>query len=79
VLAELVRRINVRHGTAFQPGDRYPLGEQGAYALVEGEGKASRRFVLKWQAGTDLPAELTGAAARPGRDVGARLVGATGR
>jgi aminoglycoside phosphotransferase (APT) family kinase protein len=62
VLAELVCWINVHHRTAFRIGARYPDGEQGAYALVAGEGKASQSFVLKWQVGTELPAALTGVA-----------------
>lgn len=62
-MAELVRQINTRHGTAFRPRVRYPDGEQGAYALVEGEGEATRRFVLKWQAGPDVPAGLASATA----------------
>jgi hypothetical protein len=63
VLAELVRIINAAHGTRFAPGARYAAGEQGAHALVEpGEG-AARRFVLKWQPGTAVPAALSAAAA----------------
>lgn len=60
---ELARWINAHHGSAFRLGARYLHGEQGAYALAEGEGKASRRFVLKWQAGTALPPEITAAVA----------------
>lgn len=62
LVGELVRGINARHGTSFRSGQRYAHGEQGAYALTEGVGAADRRLVLKWQAGTELPAELTAAA-----------------
>jgi hypothetical protein len=45
VLNEVVRQINVQHGTDFRLHGRYPIGEMGAFGLEDGDGT---RFVLKW-------------------------------
>jgi len=45
--AMMLQTINARHGTAFALGGRFAGGEQGAFAIVDPEGK---RFALKWQA-----------------------------
>jgi len=47
---KLVQHINSAHQAAFIPGERYATGEQGAYALLDAQG---RQYVLKWQPGTD--------------------------
>ncbi len=49
-LNELVQQINTTQRTAFIAGDRFAMGEQGAYALLDAQGQ---RFVLKWRPGTD--------------------------
>lgn len=49
-LEELVQHINTAHRIALTPGERYATGEQGAYALLDAQG---RQYVLKWQPGTD--------------------------
>ncbi|GEM_PF-2847261 len=43
-LNELVQQINTAQRTTFIAGDRYSMGEQGAYALLDAQGQ---RFVLK--------------------------------
>lgn len=58
MVATLLGLINERHGTAFELRGRYPVGEQGAFALSEAEGHHGRRFVLKWGRGAAIPAEL---------------------
>ncbi|MBV9601202.1 MAG: aminoglycoside phosphotransferase family protein [Chloroflexi bacterium] len=45
MLEEVVRQINLRHGTDFRLRGRYPIGEVGAFGLEDGDGT---RFVLKW-------------------------------
>ncbi len=47
-LAELVQYINLVHKTSFRLGDRYPDGEQGAFALTDNTGQ---QYVLKWRPG----------------------------
>ena len=49
-LEALVQQLNAAHQTTFITGERYTTGEQGAYKLIDAEG---RRYVLKWQPGTD--------------------------
>ncbi|HLV97778.1 MAG TPA: aminoglycoside phosphotransferase family protein [Ktedonobacterales bacterium] len=46
LLADLVEHLNIAHHSTFIAGDRYALGEQGAYALSDAQG---HRYVLKWQ------------------------------
>ena len=46
--AALLQSINLQHGTAFALLERYPSGEQGAFAIADQSGQ---RSVLKW--GTD--------------------------
>ncbi len=46
--AALLHSINEQHGTAFEPLERYPSGEQGAFAIVD---QGGQHYVLKW--GTD--------------------------
>jgi len=60
-LAALMRHINGRHSAAFRAGDRYPDGEQGAYAITERAGDTARCFVLKWQPAIALPEGLRAA------------------
>lgn len=45
---ELLQEINTIHMTAFELGERYTTGEQGAFAVFDHEGK---RGVLKWTPG----------------------------
>lgn len=45
---ELLQEINAIHQTTFELGERYTVGEQGAFALVDQQG---RRGILKWMAG----------------------------
>jgi Phosphotransferase enzyme family len=45
MLEETVRQINAQYGTNFRLLGRYPVGETGAFRLVDGAGT---RFVLKW-------------------------------
>ncbi len=47
--------INTIHQTTFELGERYPTGEQGAFAIFNQEGK---RGVLKWMPGADDSARL---------------------
>lgn len=49
-LEELVQQLNAAHRTTFIAGERFATGEQGAYKLIDAE---RRRYVLKWQPGTD--------------------------
>lgn len=46
--ASLLRQINAIHETTFELGQRYPDGEQGAFALLDKQGN---RYVLKWKPG----------------------------
>jgi hypothetical protein len=62
MLAKLLGWINEQHGANFVAGRRYPTGEQGAFAISTVEGEAVRRFVLKWEQGTELPDGLWRAA-----------------
>lgn len=48
-LSHLLQQINQRHNTTFMLAQRYQAGEQGAFAVVDAQG---RRAVLKWSAGT---------------------------
>jgi aminoglycoside phosphotransferase (APT) family kinase protein len=48
-LEELIQHLNTAHQTTYTAGDRYRIGEQGAYKLIDAE---RRRYVLKWQPGT---------------------------
>jgi hypothetical protein len=41
----LVDQINARYGTSFRLSGRYPVGESGAYRLID---SAGTRCVLKW-------------------------------
>jgi hypothetical protein len=68
----LLRFINAQNGTAFALGERYPTGEQGAFAISEASGNSVRPFVLKWEEGSALPDHLRQAVAVTGllRDVG---------
>ncbi len=45
VIEEVLRQINALHGTYFRLRGRYPVGEMGAFGLVDGTGTP---FVLKW-------------------------------
>jgi aminoglycoside phosphotransferase (APT) family kinase protein len=64
VLAQLVERINAAHGTRFALGERFASGEQGAYALVEPDG---RRCVLKWRPGEEVAPGVAAAATATAR------------
>lgn len=46
--AQLVQQINAAHATSFNLLSAYPDGEQGAFALIDLQGRQS---VLKWQPG----------------------------
>lgn len=59
----LVRAINERHGTAFVAGARFLDGQQGAYAVTEGDGRTRRHGVLKWFRGQSVPADAQAALA----------------
>jgi hypothetical protein len=63
MLTRLLRFINEQHGRAFAPLGRYPAGEQGAFAIVEGSGQDARRFVLKWSPESGVPDDLQAAMA----------------
>lgn len=67
MLGALLAYINDRHGAAFTPGARYPVGEQGAFAIFDGEGPGARRFVLKWRRADAVPDGLQAAVATTGR------------
>ncbi|HEV2124664.1 MAG TPA: aminoglycoside phosphotransferase family protein [Chloroflexota bacterium] len=58
MVATLLRLINEQHGTAFELRGRYPVGEQGAFALSGSEVDHGQRFVLKWSHGVAIPDEL---------------------
>ncbi|HVB65636.1 MAG TPA: aminoglycoside phosphotransferase family protein [Nitrolancea sp.] len=60
----LLQTINARHGTAFALGGRFAAGEQGAFAIVDPEGK---RFVLKWRSAAPVAPFL------PAREMTERL------
>lgn len=47
-VATLLQSINEQHGTLFKPLERYPGGEQGAFAVADQD---DQHYVLKW--GTD--------------------------
>jgi hypothetical protein len=49
-LAELLQHINAIYQTTFALVGQYPDGEQGAFAITD---HLSRRYVLKWEPGTD--------------------------
>lgn len=49
-LEELIQHLNAAHHTTLRAGARYASGEQGAFALTDAQG---RRYVLKWQPGSD--------------------------
>lgn len=48
-IEQLVGQINEQHGTRYTLGQRYTLGEQGAYQLLDATG---RQYVLKWHPDT---------------------------
>ena len=62
MIATLLELVNAAHGTSFAAHGRYPTGEQGAFSITETDGTDSRRFVLKWGKGTNVPDELRQAA-----------------
>ena len=59
VIEEAVRQINALHGTDFRLGGRYPVGEMGAFRVVDGAGAP---FVLKWSPRPAHPALIEAAA-----------------
>ena len=58
MLDRLLRFVNERHGTTLVLGERYPTGEQGAFAVSEGDGEVVRRYVLKWEQGMEIPEDM---------------------
>jgi len=46
---ELLEHINIIHSTTFALVEKYTTGEQGAFAIIDSQGK---RCVLKWKPGT---------------------------
>ena len=45
-IENVLQSLNRTHQTTFRLGQRYAIGEQGAYALIDAQGQA---YVLKWQ------------------------------
>jgi hypothetical protein len=63
-LTTLLRQVNQQHGTTFTLGERYPGGEQGAFALRDATGS---QFVLKWTPEPSALSRLEYAASTTGR------------